>query len=278
MKACKMALLALVFACSGKPTADVSWLINENTEEVMGLVGRGAAAGSTRAHRFVLLECASYDMFAAASEEYQRRAVEANKDEQPPRGCKELVTTELSREQLKASKKDIAAKLKKEKSITGLLDNLSDGLNSGAVFSVLGISGKHSKLIMRVVEKLKSSNILPHIPAQGKIKKGLVVLSTVAMLVTSSGLLKRKEHEHYQTVLDELSGAEYMHRLQDQEASQQSYEEIKQLLTTLVEEKGSKKVDSTNKKKSASTSTNERGKVTGKRNASPNKLPRVVAN
>ena len=241
MKACRLALLALVFACSGEPTADVRWLINENTEEVMGLVGRGAAAGSTRAHRFVLLECASYDLFAAASEEYQRRAVEAVKDEKTPRGCKELVTTELSREQLKASKKDITEKLKKEKSVSGLLDSLTDGLNSGAVFSVLGISGKHSKLIMKVVDKIKKSNILPQIPAKGKIKKGLVVLSTVAMLVTSSGILQRKGHEHYQMVLDELSGAEYSHRLQDQEASQESYEEIKQLLTALVEEKGSKK-------------------------------------
>ena len=245
-------------ACSGEPTADVSWLINENTEEVLGLVGRGAAAGSTQAHRFVLLECATYDLFAAASEEYKRRAATAEKDEKPPRGCTELVTTELSREQLKASKKDVAAKLKKEKSVAGLLDNLSDGLNSGAVFSVLGISGKHSKLVMKVVDKIKSLNILPKIPKQSKVKKGLMVLSTVAMFVASSGILKRKGQEHYQVVLTELSGAEYSHRLQDQEATQENYEEIKKLLTTLVEGQGGKQASSAQEKAS--------------------KLPRVVAN
>ena len=242
MIVCRVALLALVFACSGEPHADVRWLINENTEEVTGLVGRGAAAGSTRAHRFVLLECASYDLFAAASETYQRRAAAAAADEKPPRGCKELVTTELSREQLKASKQEVVAKLKKEKLVDGLLEDFNNGMNSGAVFSVLGISGRHTMFLAKVVEKLKSLNIFPQIPAQGKIKKGLVILSTVAMLVTSSGILRRKGHEHYQTVLNELSGVEYSHRLQDREASQESYEEIKQLLTALVEEKGSKKV------------------------------------
>ena len=258
MKVCRMALLVLLCACSGEPTADVRWLINENTEEVMGLVGRGAAAGSTRAHRFVLLECASYDLFAAASEEYLRRAAEADKNEKPPRGCKELVTTELSREQLQASKKDVAEKLKKEKSIAGLLDKMSEGLNAGAVFSLVGISSKHSQLMTKVVNKIKGLSILPKIPAQSKIKKGLMVVSTVAMLATS--ILQRKKHEHYQAVLDELAGAEYSHRLQDQEASQEGYEEIKQLLTALVEDKGSKQDMPVQQKKAE------------------NKLPRVVAN
>ena len=258
MKACRIALLVLVCACAGEPTADVRWLINENTEEVMGLVGRGAAAGSTRAHRFILLECASYDLFFAASEAYRQRVATGTKEEKPPRGCKELVTTEFSREQLQASKKDVAAKLKKEKSIVDLLDSLSDGLSSGAMFSVLGISGKHSELIMKVVGRLKGISVLPKIPAQSKIKKGLMVISTVAMLVASSGILQRKQHEHYQTVLNELSGAEYSHSLQDQEAAQKSYEEIKQLLTALVEEEASKKLASVKEKVS--------------------KLPRAIAN
>lgn len=232
----RIALLVSVLACAGEPQTDVRWLINTNTEEVTGLVGRGAAAGSTRAHRFMLLECASYDLFVTASEVYQRRAAE---QEKPPRGCKALVTAELSREQLKASKQEVVAKLKKDKLvIEGLLEDLSEGLHAGAMFSVLGISRQHTKLVTKVVGKLKSLNILPQIPAQGRIKKGLVILSTVAMLVTSSGILKRKGHKHYQTVLNELSGAEYSHRLQDQEASQEGYEEVKRLLTTLVEEQG----------------------------------------
>ena len=243
MVGCRVALLALVFACSGEPQADVRWLINENSEEVMGLVGRGAAAGSIRAQRFVLLECASYDLFAAASEAYQRHAAQGAKDEQPPRGCKELVTTELSREQLKASKQEVVAQLKKEKLVDSLLAELSNGLRSGAVFAVIGISVRHTKFLAKVVDKLKILNILPQIPAQGKIKKGLVMLSTVVMLVTSSDLLQRKGHEHYQIMLSELSGVGYSHHLQqDREASQESYAAIKQLLTALVEEKGSKKV------------------------------------
>ena len=261
MAVCRVLLLAVLIGCSGgEPTADVSWLINENTEEVMGLVGHSATAGSTQAHRFVLLECASYDLFVAASESYQRQA-KTGEGVNVPRGCKELVAAELDREQLKASKKEMAAKLEKEKSIAGLLDNLSDGMNSGAVFSMLGISGKHTKILNKVVDKLKGLSILPKIPGQNKIKKGLVVLSTVAMLVTSSGLLKRKQHEHYQAVLNELSGAEYRHRLQDQEASQESYEEIKKLLTTLVDEKGSQKNAPAPQKVKAES-----------------KLPRVVAN
>ncbi len=234
----RIALLALVFAC-GEPHADVRWLINENTEEVMGLVGRGAVAGSSRAHRFVLLECASYDMFVAASEAYRQRVAVREKR---PRGCKELVATELSHGQLKASKQEVVAKLKKEKLIDGLLEDVSNGMHSGAVFSVLGISGRHTKFLSKVVGKLKSLSVLPQIPAQGKIKKGLVILSTVAMLITSSGILRRTEHEHYQVVLNELSGAEYSHRLQDQGASQESYEEIKRLLTALVEENGGQQV------------------------------------
>lgn len=259
MTVCRVLLLAVLIGCAGgEQTADVSWLINENTGEVMGLVGRGATAGSTQAHRFVLLECASYDLFIAASESYQRQA-KTGKDVSVPRGCKELVAAELDREQLKASKKEMAAKLAKEKSIAGLLNSLSDGLNSGAVFSMLGISGKHTKILTRVVDKLKGLSVLPKIPGQNKIKKGLVVLSTVAMLVTSSGLLRRKQHEHYQVVLNELSGAEYRHRLQDQEASQEGYEEIKQLLTALVDEKGSQQSAPVQQK-------------------AENKLPRVVAN
>lgn len=236
----RIALLALVCACAAEPQTDVRWLINTNTEEVTGLVGRGAAAGSTRAHRFILLECASYDLFVAASEVYQHRAAE---QEKPLRGCKALVTAELSREQLKASKQEVVAKLKKEKSlIDSLLEDVSEGLHAGAVFSVLGVSRQHTQLFSKVVGKLKSLNILPQIPAQGRIKKGLVILSTAAMLIASSGILKRKGHAHYQIVLNELSGAEYSHRLQDQESSQESYEEIKRLLIALVEEKGGAKL------------------------------------
>ena len=239
MFAYRAVLLLLMLGCAGEPQADVRWLINENTEEVMGLVGRGAPAGSTRMHRFVLLECASYDLFAAASEMYQQQ--EGDGKRQVPRGCRELVTTELSREQLKESKKEVAKKLEKNGLVDGLLENLTEGLNSGAVFSMLGLSSKNTKVVSAVVEKLKSLEVLPKIPAQGKIKKGLVIVSTLALLVSSSGLLRSKGHEHYQAVLDELSGAEHSRRMQDQETSQQSYEEIKQLLTSLVEDKTSSK-------------------------------------
>ena len=259
MAVCRVLLLAVLISCAGgEPTANVSWLINENTEEVMGLVGRGAAAGSTQAHRFVLLECVSYDLFVAVSESYQHLA-KTGEEVSVPRGCKELVMAELDREQLQASQKEMADKLAKEKSIAGLIDSLSDGMNSGAVFSLLGISGRHTKILTKVVDKLKGLSVLPKIPGQTKIKKGLVVLSTVAMLVTSSGLFRRKQHEHYQAVLNELSGAKYRHHLQYQEASQESYKEIKQLLMTLVEEKGSQQSAPVQQK-------------------AENKLPRVVAN
>lgn len=231
----RIVLLALVLSCSGEPHADVRWLVNENTEAVMGLVGRGPSPTSKLVHSFVLLECASYDLFVTATEIYRQQGGEGMAKKALPRGCTALVETELSRAQLRESKKAVSEKLKKEKVLGGLLENLATGMNSGAVFSMLGISSKHTKIIKKAVKKLQSIDVLPHIPSQSKIKKGFVILSSLAMLVTSSGLLKGKGQENYQAVFDELSGAERS-STEDTEASQQRYEEVKQLMTQLLGE------------------------------------------
>lgn len=221
----------LVSGCAGSEQhADVSWLINDSSDEVMGVVGRSSSDTSSFANRFVLMECASYDLFATASEDYAHH-------EDLPRGCNLLVDGELTKDHLRRSKEEVTKKLKKEKLIGGLLENLTSGMNSGALLSMVGISSKNTQAIAGIVRKVKDLNVLPHVPTKGKIKKGFMILSTLALIVTSSGILKRHDDENYQVILDELSGAEYTHRLQDQGIPRQSYQEIRQTLIEMVEDK-----------------------------------------
>lgn len=225
-----LAFMLVLSSCAGSDQyADVSWLINDSTDEVMGVVGRSSSDASSFANRFVLMECASYDLFATASVDYAQ-------DDDLPQGCDLLVDEELTKDNLHRSKEEVTKKLQKEKLIGGLLDNLTSGLNSGAILSMVGISSKNVQAIADVISRVRDLDILPNFP-RGKVKKGFMILSTLALIVTSSGILKRQGDDSYQIVLDELAGAEYIHRLQDQEVSRHDYQEIRQMLTDLIENK-----------------------------------------
>ena len=229
-----VACLLLLGCADARQHADSRWLINESTEQVMGLLGRSSNSESSIAQHFILMECSSYDLFAAASEAYYRH-LDVGKFKQIE-GCQLLVGGELSKEELLQSKKELAQKLKKKNVTDTVLNDLTSGAYSGAVFSLLGVSStRNSKLIAGLVRKLKELKIFPTLPGGGKVQKGLIIISTIAMLVTSSGILKQHNNEGYQMMLDELSGAEYNHRLRDQFASAENYQEIRKQLIALVE-------------------------------------------
>ena len=231
-----MACLLLLSCADTRQHADSRWLINESTEQVMGLLGRSSSDDSSIAQHFVLMECASYDLFAAASEAYYRR-LDVGKFQQID-GCQLLVGGELTKKELVQGKQELAQKLKKKNLVDTILNDLTSGAYSGALFSLLGLSStRNTKLVTGLVRKLKELKIFPTLPAGGKVQKGLIIVSTIAMLVTSSGILKQRNNEGYQMMLAELSGAEYNHRLRDQFTSAENYQEIRKQLIALVEER-----------------------------------------
>lgn len=239
MVALRVVACLLLLSCADiKQQADSRWLINESTEQVMGLLGRSSGGGSAVAQHFVLMECKSYDLFAAASEAYYQH-LDVGKFKQID-GCQLLVDGEFGKKELANSKKGLSKKLTKPNIAENILNDLTAGAYSGAVFSLLGLSStRNSKLVAGLARKIKELKILPTLPAGGKVQKGLIIISTIAMLVTSSGILKQHNNEGYQIMLDELSGAEYSHRLRDQFASAETYQEIRKQLIALVEEQTS---------------------------------------
>ena len=230
-----MACLMLLSCADTRQHADSRWLINESTGQVMGLLGRSSSNESSIAQHFILIECGSYDLFAAASEAYYRH-LDIEKI-QRLEGCQFLVGGELSKKKLIKSKESLTKNLKKKNMLETILSDLTTGAYGGAVFSLLGLSStRNTKLATGLVRKLKELKIFPTLPAGGKVQKGLIVISTIAMLVTSSGILKQHNNEGYQMMLNELSGAEYSHRLRDQFASDENYQEIRKQLIALVRE------------------------------------------
>lgn len=204
----RMLLAMLLIGCAGDDRhADVSWLIDQQHERVMGLIAKHQG----KAKLYVLLECSTYDSLAAASDAYAAGRTGI------PNDCHKIVEQELTSSDLPAPAKE-----------NQLMQKISSG--AGIATLLLGISERQANFLVDAVERIKEVDALPKLLKGGHAKKvGILVLAGV--LLTKSISLWKKDNTEVRAAIDaEIKGAKYRNSMQDIELTAAEYQQARQML------------------------------------------------
>ena len=204
----RLFLILLLIGCAAtEPHADVSWLIDQQHERVMGIITKHQG----KAKLYVLLECSSYDSITAASEAYAdgRTAL--------PNDCRKLVEQELTPEDLPEPVKE-----------NSRLQKISSG--AGITTLLLGLSERHANFLVEAAGRIKDADVLPKLVKGNHAKKaGILVLAGI--LLTKSVSLWQREGANARSAFNsELKGAKYRHSMQDVELTAAEYQKTRQML------------------------------------------------
>ena len=216
-------LLALVLGgcAESEQVADVSWLINEKSEKVMGLL---ASAGSDDTKHFSLLECGTYDSFTQAATAY------AN-ERGLPNDCRILIAKELTSQDLQQAK----VKTGKLQKVLAKIDRITTG--AGALIIMFGLSGKHVELLKSAIDRAKELEFLPRLAKMDKIKnrrRVAFIMGAATLLAKTVEIWTKDSKQYNQIIEDELNGARYQNYKGDQILSAGDYQAVQQMLLAMT--------------------------------------------
>ena len=200
-------VLLLISCAANEPHADVSWLIDQQHERVMGIISKHKG----KAKLYVLLECSSYDAIAAAADAY------AVGQTALPNDCHKLVEQELTPE-------DLPAPAKKN----SLLKKFSSG--AGIATLLLGLSERHANFLVKAAGHVKDADVLPKlVKGNGAKKAGVLILAGI-LLTQSIALWQQDGSDARSAFNTELKGARYRNSMQDLELTAAEYQKARQML------------------------------------------------
>jgi len=204
----RMLLAMLLVSCAGdNPHADVSWLIDQQHERVMGII----AKHQSKAKLYVLLECSTYDSLSAASKAYAAGRTNL------PNDCHKLIEQELTPRDLPAPAKE-----------NQLLQKISSG--AGIATLILGLSERHANFLVDAASHLKEADVLPKLLKGNYAKKaGILVLAGI-LLTKSITLWKQDGNEVRTAIAAEIKGVKYRNSMQDIELTAAEYRQARQML------------------------------------------------
>ena len=239
MKYFKLTIVAatIMFAsgCADERQAELRCSI-ENTDKIVGLTRHTASRFSTRLHRFMVLECASSDLFAAVLDAHIGK--ESVAEVELPRGCTVFFGPELTHEQLE-ERINAPGGRSNEKSSTAAVPNVLDGITSfDDGFSLVEVSSLNKKHINKLYINTNLYKKLSKIPWPRKGKKILKAANWLLLLVNNFYLLAHNLNKHRKNEIENLSRRNYSSSKHDQEALLRDHKRVMQLLMESAGEKG----------------------------------------
>ncbi|MDE3270148.1 MAG: hypothetical protein OYH77_07680 [Pseudomonadota bacterium] len=207
----RMLLVLFLISCAADDQhADVSWLIDQQHERVMGLISKKQQA----AKLYILLECRTYDSIVAASEAYAagRTAL--------PNDCRKLIEQELTASDLPSE----AGETTRDQ----LLKKISSA--AGITTLLLGISERYANFLVDAAGALREADVLPKLVKGSHTKRAGIILLAGIILTKSVALWQREGSDARSAFDAELKGAKYQNSMQDIELTPAEYQKAQQML------------------------------------------------